>query len=293
MEKIVIAGGTGFIGSYIHNRFKEMGYSVIIISRKPNNISWDQNDLINAFEGAEMIINLAGYPINCQHSEAVKVKILNSRTNSTFLIGKAIQACENPPKIWINTSATGIYKSSLTQPMNEDELDFGSDFLAKVVTQWEKVFFDFQFPDTRQIALRTSVVLGEIGGALHPLVQLTRIGLGGKQGTGMQMFSWIHLEDYFRILIFLLKTSTAEGVFNCTSPFPVTNKMFMKELQRKLHVLYGIPAPKFLIEFASKFICIEPGLILNSSYVIPKKILEMGFQFKFPLIDGALSDLLE
>lgn len=292
MKKIVIAGGTGFIGTFLNMRFREMGYKVFIVSRNPEGISWNPADLTSAFENAELVVNLAGKSINCRHTQANKTAILDSRINSTSLIGNAIKACKIPPKLWVNASATGIYKPSLSLPMTEDEDVLGTDFLSEVVSQWEKIFFDFQLPDTRQITLRTSVVLGKDGGALSPLVLLTRFGLGGKQAEGTQMFSWIHQEDYFRILLFLMKNTDEQGIFNCTAPQPVSNKEFMLSLQQSLHVPFGIPAPRFVIEFAAKFIGTEPELILNSSYVIPKRLSVIGYQFRFPLIDKALSDLL-
>ncbi len=292
MKKIIIAGGTGFIGSYISKRFLESCYDVQIVSRNHADIKWDINELSEAMNGAEMVINLAGKSINCRHTESNRKAIINSRVNSTTLIGNAISACDNPPKLWVNASATGIYRSSHKHPMTEDETDLGNDFLAKVVTMWEKAMDDFKLPVTRQIALRTSVVLGYKGGALKPLVLLSSFGLGGKQANGKQMVSWIHLEDYFRILVFILKNEKIEGIINCTAPEPVSNAQFMKNIRLANHVAFGIPAPAFAIKLGSLIIGTEPELILNSSYVVPKRLIDAGFKFNFPYIDSALNDLL-
>lgn len=296
MKKIIIAGGTGFIGSYVTTRFREIGYNVSIISRNEsneNNVSWTQNDLIVALENSDLVLNLSGKSINCRHTEANRKTIIESRLSTTIAIGEAITACENPPKLWINASATGIYKSSLNIAMTENEIDLGSDFLSEVVRKWENAFFGFKTTNTRQVALRTSVVLGKNGGALRPLVWLSRMGLGGKQSSGNQMFSWIHEEDYFQILLFLLHNEKLSGVINCTSPLPLSNKDFMKTLRKTVHVPCGIPAPKFVINIGAKLIGIEPGLLLNSSYVIPKKLNENGYQFVFPDMKSALCDLLK
>ncbi len=293
MRKVVIAGGTGFIGSYIATRFKENGYRVLIVSRASEHVSWNPIELNEALEGAELVVNLAGKSINCPHNEVNKRAIVESRINTTLWLGNAVLACEDPPKLWINASATGIYKPSVEHSMTEDETELGNDFLAEVVTQWEKTFFGFHLPKTRQVALRTSVVLGKNGGALRPLVLLSRFGLGGMQASGEQIFSWIHVEDYFRILLFLLENELLSKVINCCSPNPISNKRFMQFIRKTLHMPFGIPAPEFVIRLGSKLIGMEPELILNSVNVLPKRLLEAGFQFTYPGTEKALEDLLK
>jgi uncharacterized protein (TIGR01777 family) len=269
MKKVVIAGGTGFIGNYLVQRFREMGWKVTLISRKGEHVSWYMEDVRQALEGVDIVINLAGKSINCRHTVRNKKAILDSRINTTKIIGEAISNCQQPPKLWINASASAIYKSSSSKPMTEFETDLNDSFLAHVVNEWEKTFFDFKFDFTRQIALRTSVVLGKNGGALLPLVKLSTLGLGGKQGSGTQMFSWIHCEDYFRMILFLYENETTAGVFNCTSPCPVTNKEFMRELRKKLRIPFGISAPEFVVRLGAKIIGIEPELILDSHFYYP------------------------
>lgn len=293
MKKVVIAGGTGFIGSYLSKRFQENGYLVFIVSRSPEHVSWNPVELTESLENAELVLNLAGKSINCRHNEANRKAIIESRINTTQLIGNAVSTCKNPPKLWVNASAAGIYKSSLTHSMTEDETDLGTDFLAEVVTKWENLFFSFHLSQTRQIVLRTSVVLGRKGGALQPFILLTRFGLGGKQASGKQMFSWIHIEDYFNILLFLLDNSSIHGIINCTSPNPVSNKDFMRSIRKTLGVPIGIPSPEFAVELGAKIIGTEPELILNSSFVIPKRLNDNGFQFAFPEIDKVLKNLLK
>lgn len=293
MKKVVIAGGTGFIGSYLARRFVETGYQVLIVSRDPKHVSWKPVDLIESFENADMVINLAGKSINCRHTDENKNEILDSRINTTLWIGNAILACKNPPKLWVNNSACGIYKASVDQPMTEDSTDLGNDFLSDVVRQWEKVFLGFHLPTTRKVVLRTSVVLGRNGGAILPLIWLSRIGLGGRQAEGSQIFSWIHIEDYFQILLFVVENYSINGIINCTSPHPVSNKDLMGSIRKTLGVPIGIPAPKFAINLGAKIIGTEPELILNSSYIIPKRLLKSGYHFKFPDIEKALVDLLK
>jgi len=292
MKKVVLAGGTGFIGRYVAKRFRESGFQVVIVSREDGDASWNRTDLKEALDGAELVLNLAGKSINCRHNQENRRLILNSRLNTTQQIGLAINDCTIRPKLWINASAVGIYKPSIITPITEDESELGTDFLADVVLQWENEFLSFKTKETRQIVLRTSVVLGRNGGALKPLILLSRFGLGGKQANGMQMFSWIHEEDYFRILLFLIDNPDVNNVINCTAPNPVSNKDFMQTLRKVMHVLFGLPAPRFAIQLGAALIGTEPELILNSSNVIPKRLLDAGFEFKFPTVDLALNDLL-
>ena len=291
MKKVIIAGGTGFIGSYLTSRFLENGYNVMVVSREPNHVQWNENELYHVFEKAELVINLAGKSINCRHTAKNREAIINSRIETTTIIGNAIRKCQIPPRLWINASATGIYPPSIDISMTEDSL-VGTDFLAEVVKIWEKTFFDFRLPNTRQIALRASVVLGKNGGALQPLAKLTGFGLGGKQASGKQMMSWIHLEDYFRILLFLMENRELSGVVNCTSAKPVSNKDFMAMLRQTLNISVGIPAPEIGIRIAAKLIGTEPELILNSSNVLPQCLTAAGFEFNFPDIESALTDIL-
>ncbi|MEI6752559.1 MAG: TIGR01777 family oxidoreductase [Paludibacter sp.] len=291
MKKVIIAGGTGFIGSYLTTRFMENGYDVMVVSRFPEHIQWNVNELARTFEKADLVINLAGKSINCRHTAKNSKAIINSRIDTTKIIGKAIQNCKFPPQLWINASATGIYQPSVLIPMTEDS-PAGDDFLAEVVKKWEQAFFDFNLPHTRQIALRTSVVLGKDGGALSPLIMLTRFGLGGKQATGNQMMSWIHVEDYFRIVQFVMENQKIEGVLNCTSPEPLSNKLFMNTLRKTLQMPIGLPAPKVAIQLGSIIIGTEPELILNSSYVLPERLTKAGFTFTFPDLSSTLIDLL-
>jgi len=292
MKKVVIAGGTGFIGSYLAIRFLQLGYKVVIISRQPGHTSWRPKDLTKALEDADLVINLAGKSINCRHTKKNRQILIESRTNSTTWIGNAIEACENPPKLWINASASGVYQSSKFHAMTEERADFASDFVADLVLHWENVFLGFQLPQTRQVALRTSVVLGRDNGALKQLAFLCRCGLGGKLADGKQMFSWIHIEDYFRTVLFLIENTSIQGICNCTSPNPVTNEKLMKTLRKTLRVPFGIPTPRFVAIIGAAIIGTEPDLILNSSYLLPKILLDNGYEFLFPKIEETLSDLL-
>lgn len=205
MSKIVIAGGTGFLGCFLASKFRERDDHVIIISRQNGDVLWSDSDgLVKALDAADLVINLAGKSVDCRYNEKNKDEILRSRTETTSSIGEAILKCTHPPKLWINSSTATIYRHAEDRPMTEEGGEIGSGFSVNVALQWEKTFFGFHLPFTRQVALRMAIVLGKQGGAMKPLKRLIQLGLGGKQGNGNQMFSWIHIEDIFKIILFFM-----------------------------------------------------------------------------------------
>lgn len=289
---ILIAGGTGFIGTYLKKRFEEKGENVKLVSRTGIDVPWVHQSLVDELEHTDMVINLAGKTINCRHTFENKEMILKSRTKATSLLGNAIAACKNPPLLWVNASASAIYKSDTIAPATETSEHLADDFLADVVRRWETDFFSFKLPSTRQIALRTSVVLGRSKGAFPSLLRLTRLGLGGKVGNGKQIFSWIHIGDYFRIVEFLIQNDSITGVVNCTSPAPLSNAALMKEMRSKVKIPFGLPAPEFAVRIGAFFIGTESSLLLDSTNIYPERLLNAGFKFKFGDISTAISDLV-
>jgi len=293
IKKIVIAGGTGFIGKYFKYKFQSLGYEVFIISRQKPHIQWqDKGGIVAALENSEMLINLAGKSVDCRYTEMNRSEILLSRTRTTQALGEAILQCTNPPQLWINSSTATIYRHAEDRSMTEDTGEIGTGFSVNVAKSWEQSFFNFQLSKTRQVALRTAIVLGKNGGAIKPLKNLVRFGIGGKQGNGKQMFSWIHIEDVFNIVLFLQSKNNLEGVFNCSSPNPIDNNTLMKSFREKMKMKIGLPSPKWLLEAGAVFIRTETELVLKSRWVVPGRLLKEGYNFKFPLIDPALENLL-
>jgi len=210
-KKIIIAAGTGFLGQVLENHLTKNGYTVTILTRsskKTNHVFWNAKELgdwKNEFEDAYAIINLTGKSVDCRYNQKNKNLIYSSRIDSTNIIGEAIQQCNCPPKIWINSSTATIYQYSLKKEMTEVDGDIGDDFSMNIAKSWEKAFYSHNVPNTRQIAIRTSIVLGINGGALIPLKNITKLGLGGKQGNGSQKVSFIHEHDFARAVAFLLE----------------------------------------------------------------------------------------
>jgi uncharacterized protein (TIGR01777 family) len=189
MRKIVIAGGSGFIGQSLASRFKEAGVQVVIISRNAGDVRWSEKDkVIEALNGADVIINLAGKSVDCRYNEKNKQAILRSRVDTTKDIGNAILTCEQAPRLWINSSTATIYRHAEDRPMTEKDSEIGTGFSVDVAQKWEKALFAFQLPHTRQVALRMAIVLGKHGGVMRPLTRLAKWGLGGKQGKGTKCF---------------------------------------------------------------------------------------------------------
>ncbi|RCW73232.1 TIGR01777 family oxidoreductase [Saliterribacillus persicus] len=292
MRKVVIAGSSGFIGRYLVNKYESLGYDVLTISRNEPSITWNhKEEIIAALENADLLINLAGKSVNCRYNEKNKHEILTSRTGTTKILGDAIKACQNPPELWINSSTATIYRHAEDRPMTEKDGEIGTGFSVDVGKKWEKAFFSFNLPNTRQIALRLAIVLGPNGGVMTPYKNLVKLGLGGKHGTGKQMFSWIHIEDLSRSIDFVHDRKNLEGVFNCSSPNPVTNQEFMRQLRDVMKKNYGLPANKWMLEAGAIALRTETELLLKSRWVVPERLIQVGFTFAFPTIRETFVDL--
>lgn len=301
MKKIVIAGGTGFLGTCIAKYYSGPDYEIRILSRKHlvdhDNIKyykWDGKSIgywTEALEGADVLINLNGKSVDCRYTQHNQQLIYDTRLEATYVLGKAMLACQHAPKVWLNAASATIYRHSLDKAMNEQDGEIGTGFSVDVCKKWEQVFSSFHLPETRKIALRTGIVLGRHGGPLVPLRRLAKVGMGGKHGNGKQLFSWLHETDFVRIIDFLINTPHLHGTYNITSPQPVTNAVLMKSLRKCLKMPFGLPLGKKLLDFGALLIGTETELILKSRWVVPEKLCKAGFKFSFPDINTALQDL--
>lgn len=302
MKKIIIAAGTGFLGQVLTNHFKDQFEEIIILTRGKSQtrdgikyVNWNASTFSgweNELENATVLINLAGKSVDCRYSDKNKKEILLSRIESTKILNKAVLNCENPPKHWLNSSTATIYRFSLDKQMDEVDGEIGNDFSINVALSWEKAFFKTETPNTLKTALRTSIVLGKSGGAFIPLKTLAKTGLGGKQGDGNQFVSWIHEEDFANAVDFIIQKEMT-GVINVVSPEPIRNADFMQKLRKAIGFPFGIPMNVFLLKIGSFIIRTEAELILKSRNVIPKRLLENGFKFKFGNINDAFQNLIK
>ena len=296
--KIIIAGGSGFLGTFLQKYFVEKGFELKILTRNPkakNEIFWDAKNLGNwtsELENCDALINLTGKSVDCRYSEKNKKEILNSRIDSTAILQQAVSQCQNPPKVWLNASSATIYIHSETNLNTEENGIIGDDFSMNICKSWEKEFFKINQENVRKVALRTSIVLARKGGAFPKFLQISKLGLGGNQGKGNQMMSWIHIDDFCEAVDFIINKENLKGSINITAPNPVSNKGFMKAIREKIKVPFGISSPVWLLEIASIFLGTETELMLKSRNVYPEILIENGFKFKFPNCASALHDLI-
>lgn len=299
-NKLIIAAGTGFLGQVLTNHFRDKFEEIIILTRGESKIkdtikyvNWDARTFSGwekELENATVLINLTGKSVDCRYTKQNKKEILLSRIESTKILNKAVIRCVNPPKHWLNSSTATIYRFSLDKEMDEKNGEIGNDFSMNVAQSWEKAFFKTETPNTLKTALRTSIVLGKNGGAFIPLKTLAKFGLGGKQGKGNQFISWIHEDDFARAIDFIIEKEIT-GVINVVSSKPITNKDFMTILKKSIGVPFGISISELLLRIGSIIIKTESELVLKSRNVIPKRLLENGFQFKFDTLEKALKNL--
>jgi uncharacterized protein (TIGR01777 family) len=301
MKKLIIAAGTGFLGNALINHFKDSVTDIVVLTRgkaaTKNNVryvNWDAKTMTGwerELEGADVLINLAGKSVDCRYTEANKNEIMASRVDSTVILGKAIQQCTNPPKQWINSSTATIYRHSTDKQMDETVGEIGHDFSMNVAKMWERVFFEADTPQTVKTAMRTSIVLGKSGGAFVPLKKLAQFGLGGTQGSGNQFISWIHEADFARAVAHII-SNEVEGVINVVSPQPSRNADFMKALRHAIRIPFGLNITTNMLKLGAKIIGTETELVLKSRNVIPKRLTDTGFTFKYGNLAQALENLV-
>lgn len=300
MKKIILAGGSGFIGNYLSQYFWRKGYEVVVLSRREISIrggvryeKWNTEETESwreELEEAFILINLSGKSVAVRHNEKNKKEILDSRIKSTRILNKAVSECRNPPQFWFNASGATIYKTSFEEKRDEYYTELEEEFLSDVIIAWEREFFGTEIPNVSKIAMRTAVVLGKSGETYEKLNLLSKFGLGGKQGSGNQIMSWIHIEDYARIIDFCIEKNL-NGIVNMASPNPVTNAEMMRAFREMNDVLLGIPTPEWLVILGAKIVGIEPDFVLKSYNVVSKRLSENGFKFKYPMIREALTSL--
>ncbi len=300
---IVIAGGTGFVGKAITRILNPDRYEFRILTRKhmidEGHVSfykWDAKNIDEgwrqALEGAHVLINLTGKSVNCRYTEKNKQEIYDSRVGPTALLGEALNKTIDAPTVWINASTATIYRHEIKRPNDEYNGAIGRGFSVDVAKKWEQTFFKIYTPGVRKIALRMSFVLGREGEAISLFKKHTYMGLNKRHGTGKQWVSWIHEKDLCNIIDYIIHHDRIDGIVNATSPGAVQDRDFLKAFRQVLGVNYGVPIPAWMLTIGAYFLRTETELILKSRWVYPKRLLDLGFKFKFKTIEYALRDLL-
>ena len=307
--KIVIPGGNGQVGALLARSFQADGHEVVMLGRSQasgqvRGVIWDAKtlgDWVQELENADVVINLAGRNVNCRYSPENRNEILSSRIDSTRVLGQAIQSISKPPRVWLQASTATIYAHRFDQANSEQSGIIGGHepdapkswaFSVQVAQSWEAELERAATPNTRKLALRTSLVMSpDRGGIFDTLLGLVRLGLGGPAAGGQQFISWIHEQDFVRAVRFLLKRSDLNGPINLTAPNPEPNAEFMRHLRQAWGISLGLPATPWMLELGALVMRSETELILKSRRVTPQKLLEAGFAFDFPEWSGAAKEL--
>lgn len=291
--RVLIAGGSGFVGSALIRDLKFAGHQTAIIARDPKKFSapsvgWGTEELIRAVSEYDAVVNLAGEPIiGKRWNEKQKQRLWDSRIGSTKKLVDAMKEAKTRPKVFISASAEGYYGPRGDEALDETDSG-GNDFLAGLCKKWEEEALRAKSLGIRTAIIRLGVVLGMGGGALSKMVPQFKLGLGGPLGHGRQYLSWIHISDLARLFLFLLEREGLEGAFNGTAPNPATNREFSKTLGRVLRRPALFPVPGFILKLA---LGEAADAILTGQRVMPKRTLEAGFEFRFSNLEEALRNL--
>jgi uncharacterized protein len=306
-KRIVIAGGSGFLGQALAVHFLKAQWDVVILTRSPGQtglagrpVDWDAQtlgDWAKQVEGSAAAINLTGRSVNCRYNARNRKAILDSRVNSTRVLGEAIQNCAQPPPVWLNAATATVYRHTFGDPWDEsgetEATDEAKDrFSVEVAWAWEKALNDAITPHTRKVAMRMAMVLGSGKNSVFPVLRrLTKLGLGGRMGSGRQFVSWIHESDYCRAVEWLISHTEFQGPVNLTAPNPLPNQEMMRTLREVCGVPFGLPATDWMLDIGAFFLRTETELLIKSRRVIPGRLLKSGFDFEFPSIREAFADL--
>jgi hypothetical protein len=293
MKTIVIVGANGFLGRVLSRYFLQKKWNVIGIARNQRGVvegvdyvEWDGKTLgvwTEALEWVDVLVNLAGRSVNCRYGEKNRQVVLDSRVKTTHLLGEAVAECENPPKVWINSSTATIYRHAEDRPQGDFDGEIGTGFSVNVAKAWEKAFFEDDLNKVRKIAIRSAVVMADEPETVWTVLQrLARLGLGGQMGSGKQRVSWISDFDFARAVEWLAENETATGTYNVSAPNPVTNTNLMRCVRDSVGMRIGLLSTVWMLEIGTFFMRTETELVLKSRWVIPTRLLAEGFQFEDP-----------
>jgi uncharacterized protein (TIGR01777 family) len=305
--RIIITGGSGLIGQGLTREFLKVGNEVIILSRSlektkgtPTGVKvvrWDGNSLgdwVSNFEGADAVINLAGAsiagesPLKMRWTGRRKKSILESRLNAGAAVTAAIQAVKNKPEVLVQASAIGFYGPLGDEPVDEN-VPNGSDYLATVCRDWEDSTKGVESLGVRRVVQRTGLVFSRTGGIFSLLRLPFSLFIGGPLGSGVQVISWIHIEDMVSAIRFLVENHHTQGVYNLTAPNPVTNQEFSAAMGTAMKRPSFVPVPTFVLKLALGEVS---TLAVDGQRVIPLRLLEAGYRFKYQHLVDALGQLV-
>ena len=306
-RRLILAGGSGFLGGALARHFTALGCEIIVLTRRPHlrtdgvkEVAWNAQSLGNweqFLDGADAVINLTGKSVDCRYTAKNRHEIIASRVDSTRAIGEAIAHAVHPPRVWLNASSATIYQHSFDTPMDESSPQGATPeakdaFSIEVIERWERALNEAATPATRKVPLRITMVLGNAHNSVFPVLRrLTRLGLGGRMGSGRQFVSWIHQLDFCRALEWIIAHDELAGPVNLAAPHPLSNAGMMRLFREISDMPFGLPATEWMLEVGAFFLRTETELILKSRRVVPGRLLASGFQFQFPELREALRNL--
>lgn len=306
-KRIVIAGGSGFLGQALAGHFMTAEWDVLILTRSPGQsglvgrqVGWDARtlgDWTRDVEGSAAVINLTGKSVNCRYNVRNRKEILDSRVNSTRVLREAIGRCSQPPQVWLNASTATVYRHTFGDPWDETgqteaSAEAKDRFSVEVAWAWERALNEAATPRTRKVAMRMAMVLGLGKNSVFPVLRrLTKLGLGGRMGNGRQFVSWIHESDFCRAVEWLISHDEFEGPVNLVAPNPIANAEMMRTLRQVCGAPFGLPATDWMLEVGAFVLRTETELLIKSRRVIPGLLLKSGFEFQFPTVREAFVEL--
>jgi len=271
-KRVVLAGGSGFLGQALSRALLERDYEVVVLTRTPRGradsvkeVEWDGEHVgewIQFLDGAEAVVNLTGRSVNCRHTPENLRAIIDSRVNSVRAIAAGLEHITRPPRVWVQAGSLALY-GDLTDEWCDENSPSKPGTAVEICRVWEKAFHTAPTPKTRKVLFRIGLVLAHDGGVLSVLGRLTRWFLGGRAGNGRQYISWIHLADMNRVFLDAIERDALTGTFNACAPNPATNAEFMRELRRALHRPWSPPAPVWVVRLGSWLMQTEPSLALT------------------------------
>lgn len=296
--RVVIAGGSGFLGRNLARALLAEGAEVVILSRRAPgdpagamHVPWDGRTVggwAECLDGARAIVNVAGRTVDCVKTPDHCDEILRSRVEPTRALGRAIRGAKRPPGVWVQMSTAHIVGDPPSEVCDEDSAT-GFGLAPDVGRAWESAFDEAILPQMRGVVLRTSFVLGRSGGALGKLGVLARLGLGGKIAGGRQGMSWIHERDMDRLFLLAIAEASMSGVYMATAPNPVSNARFMRELRAAVGMPVGLPALGWMVRIGAPMLLrTDPELALYGRYCVSRRLAEEGFVFDYPELSAAL-----
>lgn len=302
LGRIVIAGGSGFLGRNMARHLSDRGGEIVVLARTPpreqgpwRHMPWDARTMSDEWaaevDGAAGLVNLTGRSVDCIKTPDHCDEILRSRVESTRVLGEAVRSAAAPPPVWVQMSTAHIYGDP-PEAVCDETSALGYGLAPDVGRAWELAFDEAAPESIRRVVLRTGFVLGRGGGALPRLATLARWGLGGTVGHGRQGMSWIHQRDLNRLFERALTNDSMRGIYIASAPHPVSNALFMRELRRALRRPFGLPTMEWMVRLgAPLFMRTDPELALYGRYCVSRRLAEEGFEFEFADLRAALVDL--